>query len=526
LGPFLFSLGINDLIGQCKSHFNIWYLDDGTLGGTVEDVLSDYNAIVKSNESLGLTVNPSKSEIMIINEDPLTSQQIMDRFLAITPGIKRIYNEDLTLLGSPINKESMEKIMLPKLESLKLMTSRLETIDSHEALFLLKNAFSIPKLTYFMRTSHLFLEPHILEKFDKVLQESLQTILNTKLDESSWNQASLPVTFGGIGVRKSQDVALPAFISSVYGAQETVENLLPIRIAQEKPVYLDSALGLWQNKAVGASLPTNSKSQSAWDTPISQSKFDQLLSKAPNETEVARLKAVSAPNSSDWLTAIPVSSLGLKLDNSSLRIACSLRLGSHLCHQHTCICGTSVDSLGRHGLCCKKSAGRHPRHSHVNDLIKRALISADHAARLEPRGLIADNDLRPDGITTFPYKEGKCLIWDFTCGDTLCQSYVSNTAIEPGKAAEARETHKLKKYEELKSNYIVTPVAIETFGPWAPMGLKLIKEVGKKICDLTGEKRSTSYLFQSISIAIQRGNAASVMGTVYNDRKLEEIYNL
>ena len=69
-------------------------------------------------------------------------------------------------------------------------------------------------------------------------------------------------------------------------------------------------------------------------------------------------------------------------------------------------------------------------------------------------------------------------------------------------------------------------VAIETFGPWAPMGLKLIKEVGKKIGDLTGEKRSTSYLLQSISIAIQRGNAASVMGTVYNDRKLEEIYNL
>jgi hypothetical protein len=106
-----------------------------------------------------------------------------------------------------------------------------------------------------------------MEKFDKVLQESLQTILNTKLDESSWNQASLPVTFGGIGVRKPQDAA---FISSVYGARETVEKLLPIQIAQEKPVYLDSALELWQKKAVGASLPTNFKNQSAWDIPISQ----------------------------------------------------------------------------------------------------------------------------------------------------------------------------------------------------------------------------------------------------------------
>ena len=63
-----------------------------------------------------------------------------------------------------------------------------------------------------------------------------------------------------------------------------------------------------------------------------------------------------------------------------------------------------------------------------------------------------------------------------------------------------------------------------SLSPWAPMGLKLIKEVGKRICDLTGEK--TSYLFQSISIAIQRGYAASVMGTVYNDRKLEEMCNL
>ena len=65
---------------------------------------------------------------------------------------------------------------------------------------------------------------------------------------------------------------------------------------------------------------------------------------------------------------------------------------------------------------------------------------------------------------------------------------LSSTAIEPGNAAEARKTHKLIKYEELKSNYIVIPVAIESFGPWDPMGLKLIKEFSKKKFDLTGEK--------------------------------------
>ena len=46
------------------------------------------------------------------------------------------------------------------------------------------------------------------------------------------------------------------------------------------------------------------------------------------------------------------------------------------------------------------------------------------------------------------------------------------------------------------------------------MSLKLIKEVGKKISDLT------SYQLKSTSIAIQRGFAASVMGTFYNDENL------
>ena len=57
-------------------------------------------------------------------------------------------------------------------------------------------------------------------------------------------------------------------------------------------------------------------------------------------------------------------------------------------------------------------------------------------------------------------------------------------------------------------------------------GLKLIKKVVKKNFDLSGEKRSTSYLLQSILITIQGGNATSVIGTVHNDRKLEKIYNL
>ena len=69
-------------------------------------------------------------------------------------------------------------------------------------------------------------------------------------------------------------------------------------------------------------------------------------------------------------------------------------------------------------------------------------------------------------------------------------------------------------YEELTNDYIFTPIAVETFGSWGSLGHNLIKEIGQRLCNITGDKRSTFYLFQRISMAIQRGNAASAIGTV------------
>ena len=56
------------------------------------------------------------------------------------------------------------------------------------------------------------------------------------------------------------------------------------------------------------------------------------------------------------------------------------------------------------------------------------------------------------------------------------------------------------------------PIGIETYGAYGPQGIKLIKQIGKKIQEATAEKLSTFYLLQSISMAIQRGNAVCVMG--------------
>ena len=113
----------------------------------------------------------------------------------------------------------------------------------------------------------------------------------------------------------------------------------------------------------------------------------------------ARLLAVRAPHSSDWLHAPPISAGGLRLDDDTIRIAAELRLGADICEPHTCPCGTFVDSRGTHGLSCRSSAGRQSRHAQINDLVWRSLSRANIPSTKESKGLITSDERRPDGLT-------------------------------------------------------------------------------------------------------------------------------
>ena len=199
-------------------------------------------------------------------------------------------------------------------------------------------------------------------------------------------------------------------------------------------------------------------------------------------------------------------------------------LGTTLCHQHTCTCGEQIDPLGHHGLACKNQLGRRSRHDEINDIVKRALVQAKIPALKEPSSLSRSDGKRPDGLTLTSWKEGKCLIWDVTVADTVCQSYVYHCSKDPCAAANIRESQKTSKYSDLTNDYCFIPIGIETLGSWGTQGFKLIKDIGSKIAEVAGEKRSTDFLFQRISIAIQRGNASCVIGTVPHSQDFDEVY--
>ena len=191
----------------------------------------------------------------------------------------------------------------------------------------------------------------------------------------------------------------------------------------------------------------------------------------------------------------------------------ALRTGSKICEKHQCKCGQNADEYGYHLLSCRFNEGRHPRHAALNDIICRALKSSGLSAMMEPVGLNRDDGTRPDGISFFPFSHGKSLCWDATCVNTFSESAVNNPAIEAGYAASKAETAKRNKYPDLVRRYRFEPVAIETSGVFGSSTRNIVNELGKRISEKTGEKRETSWLKQRLNIAIQRGNALSIISS-------------
>ena len=123
-----------------------------------------------------------------------------------------------------------------------------------------------------------------------------------------------------------------------------------------------------------------------------------------------------------------------------------------------------------------------------------------------------------------PWKTGRVLVWDVTCPDTYAPSHILLATREAGAVAAQAEQRKRSKYAELEASHHFVPVAIETAGVCGPEALHFFCELGHRLKAETGEPRSLQFLFQRISVAMQRGNAAAVLGTI-KDNHIDNVFN-
>ena len=131
----------------------------------------------------------------------------------------------------------------------------------------------------------------------------------------------------------------------------------------------------------------------------------------------------------------------------------------------------------------------------------------------EPPGLTRSDGKCPDGATPIPLASGKCLTWDVTVTDTLAPSYVSLSATSACNAAERAASNKVAKYVGLAATHEFVPIAIETMGPINASGQAFLNSIGKRLSQVTDDPRETSFLFQLVSICLQRYISLSLCST-------------
>ena len=256
---------------------------------------------------------------------------------------------------------------------------------------------------YILRTAHCC-DNELLTQFDNIVSKGLSTILNCELSEDEIPQASLPVTTGGLGFRISSSLAPSALLASAAGTEELQAIILAQveeRLKTEVPDFTRNRM-LERWKAIsGSPLPPDEVcgKQKCWERQITEQSFSMLLANCTSQIDKARIVASKAAPTDDCLNAPPITFIGLRMCNETIRVAVSLRHGAILREPHQCNCGALVDARGLHGLSCRRSAGKHARRILLNDTIWRVLNKVGVQSAKELTGLLRSDGKRPDGVT-------------------------------------------------------------------------------------------------------------------------------
>ena len=105
------------------------------------------------------------------------------------------------------------------------------------------------------------------------------------------------------------------------------------------------------------------------------------------------------------------------------------------------------------------------------------------------------------------------MAWDATVVDTLAPSYVAVSAQVTGSAAQVAAERKVSKYASLPASHLIVPIAIEPLSPINEAGHSFLFELGRRLLTISYDPRESFFLFQRISILIQRFNEVAFRGT-------------
>jgi len=214
------------------------------MGGEASTVAADFIEVEAAATRVGLVIKRPKCEIIGHTDD---SRTLFAEHIIILPETN---SEAVTLLGAPLFLgHTIDSVLGNKRLELQLLTSRLSLMPSHDSLYLNRNILTAPRLMFLLRTSPCTNSPD-LRRYDEVIREALSTSLNIDLANTRWNQSSLPIRWGGLGIRSVAMLAPSAYLASTASTTELTSSLLPSRLRDIKDSNTPAALLEWSGMQI------------------------------------------------------------------------------------------------------------------------------------------------------------------------------------------------------------------------------------------------------------------------------------
>ena len=170
------------------------YLDDGTFGGTLDELNVMIRELEPAAAAAGLIINAKKT--VIACHSSATLPDGLARF-------ERKHYSDVSLLGVPIGKPAdavkIVEAALVKWRKRVDLIVRTATVDPHPSLAMLRFSGSSSALMSLMRGCGTLGE--LWPAVDEYMADSLQRIINANsLSEAAIDQALAPTRFSGLGI--------------------------------------------------------------------------------------------------------------------------------------------------------------------------------------------------------------------------------------------------------------------------------------------------------------------------------------
>lgn len=497
LSPLLFALGIQASIASVAPlvRHSWWYLDDGTLIGTPDQVAAAMGQLASSLAAVGLTINVSKSFIW------MPAPLVLPRGLEGLP--IRGPHEGLVVLGTPVGHPDfvLGKVQL-KAQHMEEVFARLASLSHKESECQILRACLGPcKIVHLLRTVDAPAARWLASDIGGRLRDAWALLLGISMSDGQWALSSLPASLGGLGVNDPRSWWKAAQVSSWVACAPFVHQFagVPAGVVQavrELAVEAPSLGGPLQVCVLSKGWPLPADQgfcaqwghQFAWADLLHRKAVEQFETDAPPRLVDLRV-AQTAPHSSDWLQVSPDDVIEEPLSNAEWQALLRFRVGAPISGKRVCAaCAQPMTCDGDHALSCA-AGGFYRRHNKVRDLFASLCREAGWHTQVEvslpSEGV--PSALRPADIL-LP-SVGQCPVaLDIGVSHPLRPSAGLPVRSVLGESAERHERDKARQMEAecRRYSWVYRPICFETTGAWGPGAVVQVRRIVKALASREG----------------------------------------